>query len=314
MADPLRAEAYGPIPQDSMTPKWNFVTHADIIKTAHLFLRKFPIIYTYVKAHQDRSNKNKELSRAASLNIMADNLAQQQRHTMKTAHSTVTTMHAHLCINDITITKECQRWIMDTASRIPIQQYYREKYHWKTTTFHKINWKAQQRVLQHYDNNDQRRILKFCHGWLPTHDRLYREQQTLTQRCPLCHYLKETNTHLFSCRHPDQRAIIKTLIKKIEQDNTTYGVEGLTEIYKEAITSIDQEWRPSIQDETTLSTSINDQNDIGWHHILFGRIAQTTARYIDSTLHQRGVEKWQNSGDRWSQRMIKNIWDTFLQL
>jgi hypothetical protein len=104
------------------------------------------------------------------------------------------------------------------------------------------------------------------------------------------------------------------LIKKIEQDNTTYGVEGLTEIYKEAITSIDQEWRPSIQDETTLSTSINDQNDIGWHHILFGRIAQTTARYIDSTLHQRGVEKWQNSGDRWSQPMIKNIWDTFLQL
>jgi hypothetical protein len=161
------------IPQNSMTPKWNFIPHADIIKTAHLLLRKFPIVYSYVKAHQDRSTENKELSRAATLNIMADKLAQQQRNTMKTANNSIVTMtQVHLRINDITITKECQRWIMDTASRIPIQQYYREKYHWTTAAFHKINWQAQHKVLQRYDNNDQRRILKFCHGWLPTHDRL----------------------------------------------------------------------------------------------------------------------------------------------
>jgi hypothetical protein len=29
---------------------------------------------------------------------------------------------------------------------------------------------------------------------------------------------------------------------------------------------------------------------------------------------QRGEQKWQNSGKRWSQRMTQNIWDTFLSL
>jgi hypothetical protein len=48
--------------------------------------------------------------------------------------------------------------------------------------------------------------------------------------------------------------------------------------------------------------------------MLFGRIAQTTTQYIDVTLKQRGVQKWQNSGERWLQRMIQNIWDTFLSL
>jgi hypothetical protein len=48
---------------------------------------------------------------------------------------------------------------------------------------------------------------------------------------------------------------------------------------------------------------------------MYGRIAKTTSQFIDVTLQQRGVQKWQNSGERWSQRMIQSmIWDTLLSL
>jgi hypothetical protein len=30
---------------DTVTPKWNFVAHADILKTAHCLLKPFPIMY-----------------------------------------------------------------------------------------------------------------------------------------------------------------------------------------------------------------------------------------------------------------------------
>jgi hypothetical protein len=128
---------------------------------------------------------------------------------------------------------------MDTSSRIPILQYYWYKYKWKVPTFNKVNWKAQQKVLQRYDSNDQCRILKFCHGWLPTYDRLHREKQSPTQRCPLCYYLIENNKHLFACKHPGQQAIIETLLKKIDNDNLLYDVNELTEIIKTAIRRTD---------------------------------------------------------------------------
>jgi hypothetical protein len=116
MADPLRAEAYGlaagarflhllvdhyridPIEHewtihidntslirlmegkrtDIITPKWNFIAHADILKTAHDLLKNIPITYSHVKAHQDQCDEMNKLSRPAKLNVMADQLAQEQ--------------------------------------------------------------------------------------------------------------------------------------------------------------------------------------------------------------------------------------------
>jgi hypothetical protein len=144
------------IHQNITSPKWNFTPHADILKVAHKLLSKIPVTYSHVKAHQDRQDKNRKMSRAASLNIMADELAQRQRQDMKQVHSSVSTDHVHLLINNITITKDWQQWIVETASRIPAQQYYQDKYNWKFTTFHKINWKAQHKVLQRFDRNEQR--------------------------------------------------------------------------------------------------------------------------------------------------------------
>jgi hypothetical protein len=146
MADPLRAETYGlassayflnilvkhchinptehvwtiyldnmslikqmeTIAQDSISPKWIFTPHADIIQMAHELLSIFPVKYSHVKAHQDQSDDVKNLSHAASLNIMADNLAQRQHQEMTHAHCTVRTRHVHLQIDNITITKDHQ--------------------------------------------------------------------------------------------------------------------------------------------------------------------------------------------------------------
>lgn len=301
------------IQQESTRSKWNFTPHADILKMAHKFLRKIPITYSHVKAHQDKSENKNKLSRAASLNIMADTLAQSQRQEMKKVIWMVSTDHIHLLINNITITKECQQWLLETSSQIPIQQYYQAKYNWRNNTFHKINWKAQHKVLRRFDNNDQCRILKFCHGWLPTNERLHREQQATTSRCSLCHHLQENNIHLFTCKHPGQQDIIQSLFKRIENDNTNYGVDEMVDLVKMAIQNLGTPWSHTTEDGT-LKQCIQDQTDIGWDNLLLGRLPKSIASYIDRTLQQRGVEKWQNSGERWTQRFIQNIWETFLRL
>jgi hypothetical protein len=181
------------------TPKWAHKPDIDITNTVHRNLKGMKAQFVHIKGHQDTTRSDKPISFTAELNVMADTLASQQRQTMRSPVMVVTTEQHLLKIGDMYITREAQRWILDKASCIPIQQYYLDKFGWTKATFLGIDWDLQQRVLSSYDINDQRRILKFVHGWLPMNYRLHREKQSSTMRCPLCFYLEETELHLFQC-------------------------------------------------------------------------------------------------------------------
>jgi hypothetical protein len=166
---------------EARTAKWNLRQDADILNLALKLLQDIPANFTHIKSHQDRVKTDKPLSLQAQLNIMADELATRQQEKMTAPRMQVTTPFKHLIIDGVNITRNSQKWLLDTASRIPIQQYYYDKHKWNSETFQSINWSAQQTALSRYEVNDQRRILKFVHGWLPTYDRLYREKQSPTQ-------------------------------------------------------------------------------------------------------------------------------------
>jgi hypothetical protein len=163
----------GPIPA-----KWNQLPNIDITNIAHNNVQGINPQYMHVKSHQE-SSKSKNYP--ARLNAMADELAAQQGTKMKGPKTTVSTRFVHLVIEQRYVTRDSQRWLMDSASRIPIQQYYQEKYGWSTKEFNEIAWDIQYKVLMRYDVNDQRRLLKYVHGWLPTNHCLHRELQTHTQ-------------------------------------------------------------------------------------------------------------------------------------
>jgi hypothetical protein len=99
---------------------------------------------------------------------MADDLAVSYREQMKRPLTKVSGNHTMLVINDCFVTKDLQKQITEAATKVPIQQYYRSKHGWTNEAFNCINWTAQHKVLLLYNNDDQRRILKFAHGWLPT--------------------------------------------------------------------------------------------------------------------------------------------------
>jgi hypothetical protein len=140
---------------------------------AHENLQGIEAQYLHVKSHQDRQRKSETFSFPARLNIQADQLATNQQKLMQKPETAVSTSFHHLVIDNHFITRESQRWLLDSASSIPIQQYYQDKYGWSTKTFHSIDWDIQHKVLRRYGEIDQRRILKFVHGWLPTNNRLF---------------------------------------------------------------------------------------------------------------------------------------------
>jgi ribonuclease HI len=274
---------------------------ADITVEAHNWLKDLDRQYQHIKSHQTCSKGNK-LSFPATLNIMADELAKAQSASMEKPLLTVQGETSLVCIGNQFITRDLQKNLLDAASQQPIREYLMTKHDWTQKIFHSINWELQQTVMSTYDINDQQRILKFVHNWLPTNARLYREQQQLTTRCPLCFYRNENNYHLFSCTHPKQVAIKDQLIGELEGDKT----DPLAVIIAAAIQKglRDHNWTPP-PDETRpqqLQNGIAEQNKIGWNQVIFGRVANKLLKANDLQEAAR------------MRRIIRKIWDAFLQL
>jgi hypothetical protein len=239
---------------------------------------------------------------------MADALAKQQRCTMTKPEIKVSTRHVHLKIGDIFITRESQRWLMETSGKIPIQKYYQDKYGWKKQTFDLIDWELQRQVLNSYELNDQKRILKFVHGWLPTNSQLHRERQSTSPRCPLCHYIQEDEIHLFQCLHPMQKETIMEIQKSLKQDSDiNKAVQNL--IVEAVIGSITTSG--SHHDANRQCKFLQDQAEIGWQQVLRGRIARAITTLPSN---KQDPESGGMKQTRWSRHMLRTIWDTFLKL
>jgi hypothetical protein len=295
----------------------NLRPDADITNRAHVYLRHIPASLEHVKSHQDEATENKNLPFSANLNIIADALATQQRECMAKPVTKVTGDHCHLVIQDRYITRDSQKWIMQKAGEIPIQHYYWEKYGWKRDVFEAVYWDAQHKALQTYQQNDQRRILKFVHDWLPTNHRLYREGQEASSMCPLCGNLEETNEHLLTCPTVGQQQIRDQMSAYMRRDNENHGNSELNNIIELALTEsiTNRNWTPVMSAVSReLVPCIQQQNKIGWQHLFRGRIAKKMADFMESHYRSMPIDRKRYTGVRWCKMLIKNIWNTVLRL
>jgi hypothetical protein len=170
-----RMESYT---SEKITPKWTHFPDIDITNIAHAQSKNLTPQFRHVKEHQNDQSGNTNISFPAQLNIMADSLATQQRGTMARPTTQVTTNHSHLQIGDMFVTRDSQRWLMETAGKTPIQKYYQDKYGWSRSTFDSIDWELQWKALTSYDINDQKKNIKI-------RTRMAADQQSaLPQRTP----------------------------------------------------------------------------------------------------------------------------------
>jgi hypothetical protein len=295
------------------TSKWNHWPDINITTRAHTLLNKIPAVYHHVKSHQNGRNQSPDL--IVQMNEMADELATQQRAAMSTPKIAVDGDFCQIVINDSYITRESQKWLMDTSGKIPIQKYYYDNYKWSQATFDDINWPIQHKAMTSFSPNDIQRITKFCHSWLPTYDRLFREKLSPNQRCPLCHYLIESNNHLFSCRHPAQQKSTQALLKFLDDDSDAKGNCQLNNIIKQAIIHCHSPtWSPDTDHlEPELAQCVMAQSKIGWGQILHGRITKQMEQYMEKHFQQNGNTEQKDTGARWSKLLIKAIWENMLQ-
>jgi hypothetical protein len=297
-------------------PRWNLRSDEDITRAAFQIWQNITHRMEHVKRHQDEKSGNDKLTFPATLNIVADKQATLQRNVMETPVEEVQTMlHAQIRIKNIAVTRDSQRWILNSAGQIPIENYYNEKYGW-TTQFNKINWEIQQKVLRTKPPTDQTPIIKFVHGWLPTQHHLHMEGKATSPRCKLCNSLMEDNKHLLLCQHPDMICIQEKLPLYLNKTMYDHGNSELTNILEIGLAEcLTRDWTANVQQVSReLQKGIQEQNSIGWIHIYYGRISSALILAMDTHYQELGLNKMQYNGKRWASRLIQNVWENILDL
>jgi hypothetical protein len=231
--------------------------------------------------------------------------------------TTVQGNHCHLVIKDRYITRDTKKWLLQKAGEIQIQNYYQKKYGWTYSVFNSIRWDLQHKALLTYKLSDQRRLLKFVHDWLPTNHRLFREGQEQTPACRLCGELEETSDHMLECRLPRQQQIRSKISDYLWRDNENHGNSKLNNIIEIAMSESihNKNWKPVMSAiSPELLPCIRQQNKIGWYHLYKGRMAQAMTQFMEVHYRNLNVETKRYTGERWGKMLVKNIWNTVLQM
>jgi hypothetical protein len=258
-----------------------------------------------------------KLSFPAMLNVMADEQATRQRNLMNRPNADVkNNARVQLQIANVAITRDSQQWILKSAGRIPIEQYYREKFQWTKQTFDSINWEVQHKVLKSFTPADQTRIVKFIHGWLPTQKRLHMEGEASSPRCPLCKDLLEDNLHLLCCSHERMKEVQKKIPQFLEKSLHDYGNSEIWNILEVGLeSSTAGEWTADIKFVSPeWKEAIKEQNEIGWVHMYKGRIGNKLLQAVAEHYKELGLNQMSYNGERWAKKLITNIWKTILEL
>lgn len=300
------------------TPRWNLRPDEDICKVAFKLLQSLPATLVHIKSHQEKTAQSSDSHLDITLNDIADNEATCQRNSMtKPAHQVDNIGVAQLRLHNMAITRESQRWLLQVAGRIPIQQYYRDRYGWSANTFNSISWETQWAVLRQYNQDDQTRIIKFVHGWLPTQSRKFKEGDSASPRCRLCSAMVEDNIHLWSCSHDAMVQLQQKFLAYTAKSIQEQADSELANLLELAVTesAANSSWTPRYEyTSKEWQPGVQSQNKIGWQQLLSGRISRGLIAAVDDHYKNLGMNSMQFNGERWARNLIKTLWDITLEL
>jgi hypothetical protein len=188
-----------------------------LIRSCHNDLRK-PICIHWIKGHQD-SDRGRNLSLGARLNIQADLLATGYRKTGRLQPST--SVHHELdqvcsiSINGKRLTSQYDACVRFHINGYHLRTYLQEKHGWSNIEWDLIDFHVFGRHFRQLQPHKQATWMKFVHDQLPLGERRYKqatEKASSLRKCPCCKTSNETISHLLQCTsNPEFLSSLSTL-------------------------------------------------------------------------------------------------------
>ena len=249
------------------------------------------------------------------LNCDADRLAdsaQQERKYCPTLKRLPRLTHnrVQVHVNNVTITSKLKRNVRQIIKAKPMVEYLQTKYKWEDLTFHSIDWVAHRRAVTNNDLPDKF-ITKMIHNLLPTGKRVHRYKPYYDHRCPSCYQDYEDFHHVLTCHNAIRSKWQSTLLKDVRK--ICYKMKVGSTIIKLLVNGIQYHlWDSTMEQDMhsgRLSPIWEDQQKIGWDHLLYGRWSKKWTEYHEKSLKERNIPLTRiNAGVGWVCRVMRVIW------
>jgi hypothetical protein len=156
----------------------------------------------HVKGHQVDGTLVKFLGVPSQMNVVANRLATyalQEYGSMKPIVPFYFMSGIQLGINGQTVTRRIHAAIHQQHHFVPLQQYYRSRFHWHQETFTDIDWTNFAIVYRQFP---LKRTFFSKLGWkkLPVAARLHKWTPCYDHCCPTCNMDNEDDAHIYQCK------------------------------------------------------------------------------------------------------------------
>jgi hypothetical protein len=291
-------------PNKTLSPSW------DLHQAIHRELTNLPnFAICHIKAHQDQSTLNAELTRDAKLNIEADKLAEEvySSSTFSDQVPMIPGVSSHLLIDGKTIVSKHRVIFQDVRRMKAIKLGIQEKTGMMDQALDEVDWESHTMAVGR-SQLSQPFLVKLLHQILPIGTLIHKyDPVTYTIGCPTC---RDHYDHLFQCHHPSRvgwkTQLKATLIKFTDETNSHHLLQDIL------VTGI-HSWIhglpfPAHRYPPNWQELINSQPQIGWKQLLLGRFSLKWLEYQEQHL-QINKKPFTNSnhGPLWLSTLIIRI-------
>jgi ribonuclease HI len=265
-------------PNETLSPSW------DLHQAIHRELTNLPnVTIHYIKAHQDRTTSNAELSKEAKLNIESDILAEEaySSSTFSDQVPIIAGVSAQLSIDGKTIVSKHRVIARDIRRTKAIKLRIQEQTGMTDQALAEVDWDSHTMAVGP-SQLSQPFLVKMLHQILPVGMLIHRyDPVKYTIDCPTCREHSETYDHLFRCCHPSRAGwklqLKATLVKFTDETKSHHLLQDIL------VTGI-HNWLkglpfPTNQYPPDWHELIDSQSQIGWKQLLLGRFSVKWLEY-----------------------------------
>ena len=291
---------------EPLQPEWDVLN-----EIWHTVKRWRGLQILHIKGHQDTNTAVHTLPLEATLNVQADALAGdylRQNPAPRTRCHMFPNTHAHLHLNDSTITYRYALRIRNAECDPPMVAYLKEKYQWTDAIFDSINWTVHGKAVRS-QHHRKTHITKLVHDILPTNKVQHRWNPQHCKKCPLCKQAEETRDHLLRCEKTEswRSKCLRMIGIKCANLRTHRGLEslmirGLMAWFRgnESLTA-----EGYSADMTAL---VYSQNAIGWGQLFNGRWSNLWSLIQGNYMGDDVTQQTSPMGNRWNVAIIRELW------
>ena len=214
------------------------------------------------------------------------------------------TSGCQLQLQEGTITYKVKRELKHARTAPLLRQRLCHKHAWTDSAFEDINWNSFGKSLRRHDKQ-RVTMVKYLNCCLPVGTLVNKYDKKYPINCPSCSASIEDNEHLHRCpatsRIQWRKTCYTTMRKKLEQLKTPQHVQSL---FLEGLQVMLQgQSATTIQIPLETTELAQSQRQIGWHHILKGKLSNAW-------------DDWnpQQEGTSWTTEIIDTIFTEWWKL